>query len=979
MVDNNFNEKNEIIDYIKFLVGDNNIFELTLINPFREKSEYWYGTANEKSIICGWFDDYEKAVDIALKISGSGKGVYFTVNPCSSEFFPSNRNKLTVSGKRTKDTEILAIRNLYIDIDLLGDHNYPASDLEHERAEDAAREILMALDKLDWPHPAVIDSGNGIGIFYPVNLPNDSTSVQLLKSVLVGLTSKFAKILEKYNVAIDTKVSNPARLTRMPGTLNCKGESTKDRCYRLAKILILPKTRQELSLEKLLAAAGWAQEQKKDTPGLVEKSKKSRQLSDIELIPVGQRNCTLASKAGSMRRKGMSPEMIEDNLLVINENQCDPPLDPKEVARIAKSIGRYPPGNNSQHQVEKPEQNILNNYTVIDGKICYFRQSKSGFEQVWLSNFSCQIVREIVADDGAKNKMYFEIEGKLADGRKLRKVRVSADDFNSLNWVTKAWGCKAIISPGSAKKDHLRAAIQNLSQDADQLIVFEHTGWRKLNDNWVYLCSSGGIGPNGKVVDITTELPDQLACIDLPDPPADPTEAIRSAMTVLNCADYKITMPLFAATLRATLGEILPVAASVFLIGPTGAGKSTLASIFQSFYGSQFGLGNLPANWQSTANSLEKLIFLAKDAMLVIDDYCPRGSAQDIRRLGAKADRVFRGVNNRQARDRMTASGELRARNWPRCLVAATGEDLPTGQSLRARILTLVAERQDINWEQITKAQSLAINGTLAQAMSAFLQWLANKIDSLKKTLPKRREEIRNKLHKGKKWPHQQTPTLLADLYLGLELWLAFALESKAMAQDEINQWKETFLQVLETAGLSQAEHIGDQDPVNQFFDLLSAVISSGQAHIAKLDGTAPENYQHWGWRKINSGPHNNPIPLGNLIGWVSNDGQMLLLEPTATYTCIQQMASYQRLELKINENTLWRRLKDKKCLIPGDGKHLTVKQRFGKNIRKRVLRIPLTIFFEQTWHQGDYDMEYDEMIGSNPYRSHDGFIEGEL
>jgi putative DNA primase/helicase len=60
-------------------------------------------------------------------------------------------------------------------------------------------------------------------------------------------------------------------------------------------------------------------------------------------IPEGRRNATLASLAGSMRRRGMTREEIEGAILVANRRRCRPPLDDEEVRRIAESIARYEP------------------------------------------------------------------------------------------------------------------------------------------------------------------------------------------------------------------------------------------------------------------------------------------------------------------------------------------------------------------------------------------------------------------------------------------------------------------------------------------------------------------------------------------------------------------------------------------------------------------------------------------------------------
>ena len=60
------------------------------------------------------------------------------------------------------------------------------------------------------------------------------------------------------------------------------------------------------------------------------------------VIPEGQRNSTLASVAGTMRRRGMSQESIFAALLVENR-RCQPPLSETEIKAIAESVGKYPP------------------------------------------------------------------------------------------------------------------------------------------------------------------------------------------------------------------------------------------------------------------------------------------------------------------------------------------------------------------------------------------------------------------------------------------------------------------------------------------------------------------------------------------------------------------------------------------------------------------------------------------------------------
>ncbi len=71
--------------------------------------------------------------------------------------------------------------------------------------------------------------------------------------------------------------------------------------------------------------------------------KKSPQLTDTGdlQIPSGQRNSTLLSIAGSMRKNGLGESAIYAALTVANNESCVPPLDDSEVATISRSVARY--------------------------------------------------------------------------------------------------------------------------------------------------------------------------------------------------------------------------------------------------------------------------------------------------------------------------------------------------------------------------------------------------------------------------------------------------------------------------------------------------------------------------------------------------------------------------------------------------------------------------------------------------------------
>ena len=149
---------------------------------------------------------------------------------------------------------------------------------------------------------------------------------------------------------------------------------------------------------------------------------------------------------------------------------------------------------------------------------------------------------------------------------------------------------------------------------------------------------------------------------------------------MLDLAPDRVTVPTLGAVWRSILGA---VDFSVFVYGATGRFKTALASLLQQHFGAGFAAHRLPGSWASTANFNEALTFIAKDTLLVIDDFRP--GAAERRRLEGEADRLLRAAANGAGRGRLKSDDSLRPARPPRALILATGEERPSGESLIAR------------------------------------------------------------------------------------------------------------------------------------------------------------------------------------------------------------------------------------------------------------------------------------------------------
>jgi len=233
-----------------FLHPHDSVFELCIIGPKLPTNSLWEGYARgKKAIVAGWFRDHDKAVALAAQVQGTG--IHVTLNPCLEALLSRANERLIAGVERSKDTEIQHIRNLLIDIDPIRPEGISSTDAEHEAALEMVQIIRADLENQGWPEPLVGDSGNGGHLVYPLDLPRGEETAALLKAVLAGLGRRYADQLAHLNLELDQVVFNPARLTKLYGTMACKGDHTQDRPHRLARILSLPAARLPVPIELL--------------------------------------------------------------------------------------------------------------------------------------------------------------------------------------------------------------------------------------------------------------------------------------------------------------------------------------------------------------------------------------------------------------------------------------------------------------------------------------------------------------------------------------------------------------------------------------------------------------------------------------------------------------------------------------------------------------------------------------------------------
>jgi hypothetical protein len=495
----------------------------------------------------------------------------------------------------------------------------------------------------------------------------------------------------------------------------------------------------------------------------------------------------------------------------------------------------------------------VGDYFVRRGRLYHKKELQGGVVPIPLTNFDAEIIEEITIDDGVEERREVLIAGRTPNGRLLTPVRMPVPRFAAMSWPTERWGNAAIVRAGLGTKDHVRAAIQMLSENSVERSIYAHTGWRRIGDRWFFLHGGGAIGQDGAADAITVEVTEKLGrlVLALPNDDDELRRAIRASLTCLDVAPLGVTAALLGAAYLAPLREALrsvPPDLVVYLRGPTGAFKSELTALAQAHFG-DFTRDTLPLNYSATVTSIEGTPFAAKDALIVVDDFHPPASRAEAAAMEATINRLFRAVGNQTSRSRSQANLQLRPDRPPRGVVMSSGERLPGIVSSLARAYVVELKAGDVKLDLLTRLQKA--RSLFAIATGGYVRWLAPQLNALANDLPARFEALRTELQ-GVAF-HARQPGQLAHLLVGLELFSRFAVEMGAIDREESERRLAACRAAMLSATATRSTALSDETPITLFLRLLSDGFGSRRIYVEPTgnSGRPPENAGEWGWEPV--------------------------------------------------------------------------------------------------------------------------------
>lgn len=580
----------------------------------------------------------------------------------------------------------------------------------------------------------------------------------------------------------------------------------------------------------------------------------------------------------------------------------------------------------------------LKPFMNVEGCMAAIKTDKNGGKTILqLANFSAEILEDIIRDNGIEEKRYVLVQVTHKDGSILGCPKLPISELNGTAWILANCGPRAVLTGQAFTSGLIREAIQTLSENIMEIRVFTRTGWVLNGDKYFYVHAGGAIGIDGHTDRFSVDLEEGLTSyhLHLPTDLDDERRAIEVALKFLKAAPLRITVPLLAGAFLAPVSGFDQIDFIIFLTGGTGVGKSALAAAVQRFYGEQFSDRNFPGNWTSTANSLQYLAAICKDAVLGIDDFVPEGSCQ------YTATRFIRNLRNGNGRGRLYSDITIRPEPRPRGLIISSGEDTPIGASILASLLVCPIGPGDVSFHILSEISENLDSKTLPKAMGGYVRFLAGRLGSLGPTIKDSRLRLRDQIYID--GCHRRTGDMIAHLVVGWRLFLEYAGSCGAISEIEREKFEKLGWDALIDAGKHQATFQNSENIGVRGLELIRAVLIGLHAHLRNNGNSEkkhPEPAENYGWKEVDQDEF---IPCGPYIGWVTEKEVWLFSD--SAFAEAQKLARQQGKPIAASQDAWWRSMAEQGIILRGENGKLSLKREPIGSARARYKVMPLEVF----------------------------------
>lgn len=519
---------------------------------------------------------------------------------------------------------------------------------------------------------------------------------------------------------------------------------------------------------------------------------------------------------------------------------------------------------------------------------------------------------------------------------------------------------KAMPWPGFLESNSRRGADQAwdamnaIKPPRNNSIVHTTVGWRSTDTGDYFVHATGAIAKNG-ALGVEVDVAKTSDIYAMPEPTTD-RDQLRQAWIDGTVALRESELP--ARVLAPLLGHswtapVLPGPILLHLVGGFASYKTSHSRLAVQYFAPSLthntkGLISGAAGG-STAIGLQRTLSAISHVPVIVDDFAPDGNASDaIRRISTLGRTVFNGIGRIRGKQRGGAEADR-----PILASIITSGELSAQGSADSRIVNLPLDPATLKngGEIFGRLESKRARHARALIGSSLVQWTAARRQQLVNDFTEAEEDSEHRLCTQAYWretiPSQNGHAGLHDrlvqsavvLDRGIVIMLMMLRDLDVISDDEARDfygWAR--------AGIAEAISLQDSsasDPAEQLMEYLREAIANGNAHLAGMDGTVPEDASSLGWADQSTGMNPQWRPNGQRVGIINKD--RLYLFPTTAVAVARQMSQRADEAFSDTKTSLSSSMLSHGWLIADGAGKRSVVRRTGRSMQHRVWDIPLS------------------------------------
>ena len=646
---------------------------------------------------------------------------------------------------------------------------------------------------------------------------------------------------------------------------------------------------------------------------------------------------------------------------------------------IIKLLNKYQSSLPKEKNKEKQKDSDVVSYDAgsenftVESYALFQRKNGKDDSPKQVATFTGILEREISYDDGASSansKRSYEGMFMCAPDGETHKFSINAEDFADpklfRKCVANTLGPKGNYNPGyeGLLINYINAQTNNAGKPKKE-VVYNHTGWSR--DYKMFYYPKFSIDKEMSKLEETLRV--ELVKKDLNNPMEsnignyNKFEFIReeSKENILNYLkegvfngllkifNYSITLPCVATVFLPILFPFIKDDGKKYLLwiyGPTGTGKTMMASMLASFYG-DFTSELPPVGWGSTPWAVERWGFCLPNTLANVDDYKYANVGEGNRKQ--MLIQVIQNYSDQTSRMRLNQNSEMKPSYPIRGFLVSSGEDLPSGEpSTVARLLPI-----EINTRGNTKIfhKTKEIKKYFRAITPSFIHWFINQHDL--NTLDyscwfrKKQEEYQNRIeavlgnpnvrgnNNEKRDSTQNVNRMASNLamnVLGLEMFLKYS-EYMGIDKIECDKLSMVYNDNLDELIKKYAAAIIEESQTTAVIDIAMEILGSNDVYIEHLnDGNYFGDDNH------------RPAYGAKKIGFAKGDFVYIL--PNVLLNEVQKI----KKSMSVSRADLFRQLNIKGLTEAGENKDSTVNILIKQNEGDRGVPTNVLKFYRQVF-----------------------------